>query len=377
MTGKLKTISIFPLVLMASCLDPYYPDPQSNPEAGFLVIDGFLDGVKRTGVVKLSRSLLLGELRNSTAELNAEVTVETEDGSFSLEEKGNGNYEAADLDLDPVSDYILHVRTADGSTYTSDPINLRVSPEFDSLVWRAEPGGVRFYVNGHDENNNTKYWHYGFKETWEYEASMTSKYVMTADGYPVKRKPEEQVHNCWYTSGATQVLIQSTTRLSQDLVTMYPINFIPKGSRNFLIRYTILVEQRSISEDEYVFWDLIRRTTEKIGGLFDPIPSQVLGNVHSDDNSSAPVLGYFTGGFPREKRIFITLDDLPKDLQVVDRLDFVCNSHSVTYTGQGQQAGDVIIELASGSTYLVTSSICGDCRSLGGVNVKPSFWPEE
>jgi hypothetical protein len=377
MKGRMRTISIAPMLLMAACLDPYDVPSQASAESGFLVIDGFLDGSRQIGTVQLSRSLLLGQLAKGTAEQQAKVVVETGGDSFALEETPGGVYKADGLDLNTTDTYKLHVVTKDGNEYSSDEITLRKSPALDSVVWRVEDEGIRFYVNGHDDTNGTWYYHYVFTETWEYEVPYFSNYRMSSEGYPVKRKPSERVKTCWTSSGETRILIQSTKRFGRDVVNMFPISFINKGSRVLALNYSIAVQQRAIGPEEFEFLDLIRKTTENVGGLFDPIPSRVLGNLHNDNNDEDVVLGYFTGGFPQEKRIFLSVKDLPESLKVVDRLDYNCSVSTISLS-QGVTTTDILLELVDplARVYTTSSSNCGDCTSLGGTNVRPNYWPQ-
>lgn len=379
MTSWKKTILIPALILMASCVDPYYPPAESSTSLGFMVIDGFLDGSKGTGRVRLSRTLVLGESLASPPEKNAVVRVDSEDGqSFPLTEEDDGVYTAQGLDLKATSTYQLHVKTVNGIEYSSDNITLRQAPALDSVVWRIEDNGVRFYVNGHDPEGKTRYYHYVYTETWEYEAQLASKYRMTTDGFPVRRTPQEQVKICWGSATQAQTNIKATTHLSEDIVSMFPIHFIKNGSRRLGFWYSLLVQQRAIGEEEYQFLELLRRTNETLGGLFDPIPSQVLGNVHNNDNPAEPVLGYFSGGFPTEKRIFLHNDHLPKSMQRIDGLGLDCSTQVVFLSEISRYGSETIIEIADAytGTYVVGPTLCADCTSFGGTNRKPNYWPE-
>ena len=38
----------------------------------------------------------------------------------------------------------------------------------DSLSWEQDTTDVRFYINTHDPQNNTVYYHWHYEETWQY-----------------------------------------------------------------------------------------------------------------------------------------------------------------------------------------------------------------
>ena len=374
---SVKRIIIFALFIMVACVEPY-PPPASADQASFLVVDGFLNASAKSVSVKINHSIPLASSVQYPAEEGATVSIEGDKGrSFTLSEVSEkGIYEAVDIEIDPAENYSLHIVTSAGRSYRSEYVEMRRAPVIDSVVWRPEPTGTRFYVNGHDPLNSTTYYRYLFTNTWEYRVPIYS-FWKKVGGLPVFRNPDtEQVFTCWRTSNSTEILTASTKRLTSDVVSMLPVNFIEKGSRELSRRYTINVQQRAISEQEYEYWQLIRKTTESLGGLFDPLPSQVIGNVHNEDDANEQVLGYFSGGFVSEKRIFVSFYDLPDNLLVVNGWDFTCEGKFVPI-GQPEQVGTYVFVEQIGQPptgYSAFPANCADCTSLGGENKPPPFW---
>ena len=375
---RVRSILVFALLLMIACVEPYDP-PSSNTGGDILVVDGFLNGTSKSATVKLTRAIPLSINVPYPPEVNATVSVENEAGaSYPLSEVDEGIYEASNLTLDPSSDYRLKVLTKAGVSYTSEYIELRQSPSLDSVSWRAEETGTRFFVSGHDPENKTKYYRYLFTETWEYNVTFFS-YFRKTGGLPALRDlgKNDQVYSCWGQSINTEILTVSTKKFDTDQVSMLSINFIKKGSRQLSLAYSMLVQQRAISQEEYEYWDLIRKTTESLGGLFDPLPSQVVGNVHNDNDPAEKILGYFSGGFVKEQRIFVFNIDLPPRLRGVDAWDFPCEMKSIPYD-QPQLAGSNIFLQTVGippTAWVIATPNCADCTTLSGDNVKPDYWP--
>jgi hypothetical protein len=204
--------------------------------------------------------------------------------------------------------------------------------------------------------------------------------MKAADGYtPIFRNPvKDQVYTCWQSAPSQEVLTYSTKRLSDDIVSMYQINFIKKGSRLLSRVYSIDVVQRAVSESEYQYWDLIRKTTETVGGLFDPLPSQVIGNVHNDNDPTERVLGYFSGGYVQEQRIFIFNRDLPGGLTITDPYPFDCELKFVPIDQPEKVDGNVFVATVGipPTGYSSASPNCADCTTLGGTTNKPPYWPQ-
>jgi hypothetical protein len=375
---RITTIPIFTLMLLMACVEPYAPH-ELKSSGDYLVVDGFVNGSAGSAEVKLTHAVALSDAIPVPPEEGATVTVEAVNGgAFVLLETDKGVYTTSNINFSETTAYRLRVKTAGGLNYSSDYIKLKRSPPLDSVVWRGDSKGLQFYVNGHDPFNQTTFYRYVFKETWEFRATYVSDWKK-AGSTPVFRDPiTEQVYTCWRTEDSQDVLTVSTRKLSEDVVSMYPIHFIPKGSRMLSRTYSIIVQQRAISQDEFEYWDLIRKTTENLGGLFDPLPSQVTGNIHNDDNPGEVVLGYFTGGYIQEKRIFVKMADLPVNLQVVDPYDFPCETREIPYSQPELSGSDVLLSTIGTppTAWLVGTPNCSDCTTLGGDNIKPDFWPQ-
>lgn len=386
-----SSVSLFLILLIyfSGCIEPYAP-PASTEDVDILVVDGFLNSGDGSARVTLTHAKPLSSQEETRTESLAMVYVRTESGDeFMLTEQEPGTYEAQGLALDPSEKYQLSVRTRDSQEYQSDYVTTRPSPVIDSIVWGADEGGLNIYVNAHDATGSTRYYRWDYIETWEYDAAVSSDFKVE-NNQPVFRNNDERMHTCWKTVPSTKISIASTVRLAEDVIYQYPLAYIPKGSQKIQIMYSILVRQRAISKEEYNFMEQLERTTESVGGLFDPQPSQVPGNIHNLSNPSAPVLGYFSAGDATEKRFFLGFSKLPDHLQVFPRPsgcqpDTICVVPSIPRAYQctmdlADLDGSEIIgsALYTGpfvTGYTKTTSQCADCRTQGGVLQKPSFWP--
>jgi len=378
--NRLQLIFFFALLVMAACVDPY-PAPGSLGNTNYLVVDGYLNASTDSVGVKLSYSVPLAEGVSSPPEEGANVSITTPGGeSIALLEVDPGLYTATGLTLNSSESYQLRVHTKAGKSYSSDAITLRPAAVIDSVSWRGEVGtlepGTRFYVSGHDPLGMTNFYRYLYTEEWEYRSDFTSDFKK--DGFtPVIRQPNEQVYTCWKGSQSTEIIIVSTKNLTSDVVSMLPVTFINYGSIRLSRMYSINVRQMAISEEEYEYWELIKKTTENLGGLFDPLPSQVTGNVHNDNDPKEQVLGWFGGGFVAEKRIFVSVNDIPSQLAHVNK-EIICETKYFKLS-ELNQVGDLIWVSQVGippTGYTAASPACADCTFLGGENKKPSYWPQ-
>jgi hypothetical protein len=362
------------LAMMCSCVEPYNP-PAITELVDVLVVDGFINASDSTASVRLSKATALSESSAGTPETNAEVAIEDDLGnSVVLSETEDGNYLLSKAPFAFSRQYRLAIITRNNKSYYSDFIELKRTPAIDSITWKPsiQQRGVNIYVNAHDNQNSTKYYHWSFEETWEYTSNFPSAFRIQ-DG--VVLLLEESLYHCWSAQPSTEILVASSAQLSADVIREFRLISIPIPSQKISHRYSMLVKQRALSKEAYDFYSQLKKTTESLGGLFDPMPSQVLGNIHSE-NPDEPVLGYFSGGEITEKRFFMRFTDLPRDLSELPR--FNCPIDTVT-VGEVPMTGNILLINSYGSPGIVgyTTSPnrnCMDCRDEGGSLTRPDFW---
>ena len=360
---------------MAACVDPYQP-PFTNEITNILVVDGFINASDQSATVKITRAVRLSDAKAPSPEKKAIVSIEEKGGAVtSLAENGNGIYSKKGIGLNSSKNYRLTITAADGKKYTSDFITLQQTPPIDGVRWETSPDGVNIYVNTHDPSGTKPFYRWNFEETWQYNSVFDSS-VKLINGTVVVRSIDEQLFDCWKTVPSSDILVSSTVRLKETTIHDFPITFIPKGSQKLMKRYSVMVNQFSISKEAYDYWQQLRKTTTNLGGLFDPLPSQVTGNVHSESDPLESVLGFFSGGSVSSKRIFISLNDLPPALRIPRSIGD-CGIDSVLDVRKVEGVAFLLISPYGTPFpvgYLYSSGGCVDCRKQGGTTTRPDFW---
>ena len=364
------------ILTITNCVEPFQI-PVSKEEVNILVVDGFINASDNSAKVKLSRAIALSKKDQFPAELKASVSIEEENGNkYSLSEKTGGNYELTGLSLNVAKKYRLFVSTQSGQQYQSDPIEIQQSPVLDTVAWSSDSDGVTVFANAHDATGKVDYYKWNYTETWQYTSHYGSFYKLVK-GVPTLRTPAEYIYTCWRTDPSTPILLGSTVRFTQNVVNHFPLTFLPLGTIKLSIKYSVLVRLRGIGENEYLYWKLLQKTTENLGGLFDPLPAQVTGNIHNSSNPGENVLGYFSGGYLQERRIYISPNDLPENLRRVDPT--FCVQDSIPIARVSALGNSVLLIGSYGVPailgYLYSTPTCVDCRLAGGTTTKPDFWP--
>lgn len=372
--GQVTFFIFFTILLSIGCKEAFVPklDPAHT---NFLVVEGNINAGGVT-TIKLSRTVPVNDSTPIQSESQAQVIVEGEDNSnYQLVETGGGIYTSSSLALNPTIKYRLRINTLVGGSYLSDYVAVQNTPAIDSVNWEIENNGVQLYVNTHDPLNNTHYYKWEYEETWEIHSAHETGYVYK-DGFVSERDVDEipKLYYCWQSQNSIDIMVGSSAQLASDVISRKPMVSIPRTSVKTSVRYSILVKQYAISKQGYDFYQLMKKNTESMGSIFDPLPSELTGNITCVSDPKEKVVGFITASTVSEKRIFITRNDIGGSLYgrdcevtlVADNVDSFA-----TFYGDGGLAP--FGRTSDRTHYYSTYASCLDCRFLG-TNVKPSFW---
>jgi hypothetical protein len=376
---------------LSGCIEPYLPevvDTQTN----YLVVDGFINGNGVTRI-KLSRTTTVAAATTPPVEKGAKIDIVDDKGvRYALRENTSGSYQSDSLILNVMRQYQLRIALVTGSTiYQSSLVPLKISPPIDELKWRLDGNQVQVLASTHDASQQSRYYRWGFVETWEFNAAYESRLE-----YDLQQKiiiPRvTPIYTCWRTEIPTAIKQGSSAQLSQDALTDVALLALSSRAERFKIRYSVLVSQYTETAAEFAYYETLRKNTEAVGTVNDPLPTQLTGNVHRIDNAAEPVLGYVGAHTVQRKRLFIARADLalPTDWQfdnpyngcTVDSMAEVLSPYDPTSVPYPRTRVFVVpqnipvdVRVSRGFIvgYIGSSSECADCRTRGS-NVKPTYW---
>jgi hypothetical protein len=366
------------LYLFYSCVQPYNPPEITNADS-FLVVDGSLNSIPfARSQIKLSRTQNIGEKGVPNPEKQAVVRVEGDKGSnFTFIERQPGIYTLDAGSFPQNEKFRLHIKTGNGKEYVSLYVPIIKTPPIDTVGYRLDPtkAGVQIYVNTHDPFNNTHFYRWNFEETWEYHMPLFT-------GFEVIRKEiklrNEDVSICWSSAKSAQITLASSVKLSKDVIQDVPITYVPIASGKLRRKYSILVRQYGLSQQEFEYWTALSKTNEITGSLFDAQPSQVKGNIRCVNDPQELVFGFFSASSTQEKRIFITeqLGGITFQETICEPLDTLPDVEAIRMFEQLSHL--ILIEFPIPGQikpwYIMGSAECSDCRLRGGTTKKPDFW---
>jgi hypothetical protein len=361
------------ILITGSCITKFIPETDENPD--LLVVEGIITDQPEAYSVKLSHSMPLGKLAVVKPLTGCTVSItDDRENIYKLAESEPGIYITNMTTFQGVvgRKYTLHINTNNATakhySYESVPMEMKSVPPIDSLYYEkvvikekdessAPQEGCQVYLNTHDSEGLCKYYRWDYTETWKF---MLPYFV-----------PNQ---TCWITNKADVINIKNTSVLSEDRITRFPMKFISNETDRLDMRYSILVNQYSVSEDEFTYWEKLQNISEDIGGLYDIIPSSIPGNMFCIEDPAEQVLGYFSVSAKTSKRIYIdeTFRGLPN-------LYLECPYDTVSYyaaiPGLNTTVWVIIDEPYDGYKVLTLTKGCADC-TVRGTTTKPDFWTD-
>ena len=358
--------------VLNSCISQFIPKTSEDKE--LLVVEGLITDNTDINAIKLSRSLPLGTKVTLNPVSGYLVTISDDLGNtYSLTETTPGTYVTNPSEFHGTvgRSYTLHLNPnspKNSHYYESYAMEMKPVPPIDSLFYEkviiepasnssAEKTGAQIYLNTHDPENACRYYRWEFTETWEFILP-----------YMVPN------NICWISANSDVINIKNTTIIAEDKIERFPLNYISNETDRLREKYSILVNQYSMNEDEYLYWEKLQNYSQQVGGLYDMVPSAVPSNVYCIDDPNQKVQGYFSVSSATSKRIFIK-----------DHFVGLANPYSVdkcvadTIFGGSLPVGlnESIWIIASQfmPPYVVTtySKGCYDC-TVRGTKTPPDFW---
>ncbi|MFI5160881.1 MAG: DUF4249 domain-containing protein [Sphingobacteriales bacterium] len=377
------------MITAFSCQKPYLPKIVAV-SSNYLVVEGAINTGSDSTSIRLTRTIPLSSTAEAQPELDATVTVLTDaGGNYPLSSAGNGYYTGPGLNLNSSAKYGLKITTSAGKVYQSDFVVSKNSPPIDSVYYRVQSDGLKIYADTHDASNNSTYYRWDYKETYEIHTAYYSYVYFSQIPFDtvLNRSFDNQIYSCWLYDSSSGIILNSSAKLAKDVISGNRITQIGSTSEKLRVRYSILVKQYALTADAFHYYEQLQKNTEHLGSIFDAQPSELPGNIHCITNPAEVVIGYLTAGNAADSRLFIDNRDLPTwqvstpyGECVLDTALFARRFAGVNevqywiYSGTKiplfpiQQPGSSII-----LGYTMSTPQCVDC-TLRGSNKQPGFW---
>lgn len=368
--------------LTQSCRDPFEPELRET-NLNFLVVEGFIE-VEGESKIKLSRSTEVRSIDEPQIEIGARVFL-TNGGAeiWDFQENEPGSYTLTGS-FDPTQNYQLNIWLFNGQQYLSEALKPVISPEIEELGYLRDNEGVEIFVSTKG-NEQAQYFLWSYEEYWIFRPGVIS-FLKYESGGVRNRKEEERIDRCWNSNLFPKIVLQNSSRFEDNTILQRELVRIPNQSEKLTQRYSILVTQRAIDQEAFDFWEILRKNSDDIGGIFSPLPSLIKSNIKNTMDDTEPVIGFVSMGKSTSKRIYIREDEVRPWPVFIPEYEF-CQVFQDTIpptseaiisafgSGDRMPARDLYNQMGALIGYLGAETRCTDC-TLRGTNVKPDFWEE-
>ncbi|MFC2129226.1 DUF4249 family protein, partial [Bacteroidota bacterium] len=226
--------------------------------------------------------------------------------------------------------------------------------------------GIRFYLDLIGSESDSRYYRWGLTETWEYHSISHFDFIKLSFESPASYNTNPyEYYYCWRTEKIPGLYSSSTVNLTSNQKKKIPLNHVSGNSNRLIYKYSMLVEQYSLNEGAYNYWNRVKVEAEELGGLHTQQPGQVESNLVNMNDMDEVVLGYFWVAAKSTKRIFISH---PTGLYVSQP----CRLEPFEYETASYPLYIAVFPFSG--LELTSEPECLDCRILGGSNIEPSFW---
>jgi hypothetical protein len=364
--------------LLMGCIDPI--TFQVRDASGDLVVEAWIYDREGESFVKLSKTGAIGS--NTGAErpvTNASVEVRDElNNLYLFQESTAGRY----VPVNPLFKaevgraYVLKI-ISDDVVFESDAEVMQESLEGSTLRVAYAPrefinasGNVSFeilvdfLVDIARPPGSNVYYNY----TWEGTYTAISPFQNDWNECPTNNLPDDYEPDfsfdyCYITeSGGENINVVSTEGFTGNIYLGHKLVSLNPNKR-FLMRYSMLARQFSLSRRAYNYLKAIQEQSENVGGLFDPPPSIIPGNIRSVSNSDKKVFGYFFVSSVKEFRDFFENSFIPVRLAHYETCDCYPSWPECIPDIEPEPDPDPVMPY------------CCDCRLIpNSTKVKPDYW---
>jgi hypothetical protein len=308
---------LFIVIIGPSCTEVYDPEIITNKK--ILVVEGNVSDQPIPYFVRLYYALPYDETSSAKEAVSgASVIIMDDEGNhYDIREDffSPGTYKSdpALFIALPDRSYSLQITTTDGEVYESSSQFLYPNKDMDTISGKRLVKGFPYtnfsgdiYYTYYEGGNiylgyrNMKEDFFGFRYAYSFYLQATAVPLAEMNDPPtyyiwMKHKflPEVNITGAKYSLETGSVLHELCFFPFEP--SYYPIETDwPDTVFSFgMDKYVVMVDQYRLNEETYQFYKDIRSQLQAKGKLFDPVPSQIAGNIKCVTTPSKEVMGFF------------------------------------------------------------------------------------
>ena len=293
--GMFMALSI---TVMMGCVEEFEANITDMPTEG-LVVEGDIIS-DSTVVFQLSKTLPLDisgeneDLFDTFQDVDAEVCVKGSDGTlWQAQWWGRGKYRVEIGTLKPDVAYHLEIQY-NGDTYQSEPQRPLKTRGIEKMAFRQPDlnGPVTISLDTEEgEAGGADYYLWFFEEDWEVRAHFQTLYLYEPEFKRIVEYAYPPVAQGWCYNSTDQIILGTTESNTKNQMVEKTIRTIENNDHRLSCLYSIRVQQRNLTRQEYEYYQVRNKMSNEMGGLFTPQPSELPTNITCSD-PSRKVIGY-------------------------------------------------------------------------------------
>lgn len=367
---------------LSSCVEEYWPEVDKYEN--LLVVEGGITNHQGPYMIRISKSSSI-DSPNYLPYPGCVVKILVDDGEEEyMTETSPGIFYTSPYGIQGQigKSYKLIISTPEGEVYESSFDLLNEPVEIDSVYAEVEYrsngdydhqlSGYQFYIDTKESNSDSSYYMWQLDETYHYQSDYFIHWYYTNRLYNFH--PIDSLYDCWRTNRIKEIYTFNSSLITNDKLEHFPLNYVSTQDRRLKIKYSLLVNQYTISKQAYKFWNTIEDQNSDQGSLYSHQPYQIRGNLRNVDNDEEPVLGFFLVASSHSKRIFVDKINEPFYYSYCVFNDGWIMAYGDLGLGAPYTSPQWVV-FANGSRG-VAHKDCVDCREKGGAIAKPDFWED-
>ncbi|WNB17211.1 DUF4249 family protein [Marivirga arenosa] len=316
---RIILISILILYLCSGCIDEFDPDYNNIKNENRLVVDANLKVNDSIHEIFLSRTFAVGDTIKPTSGIIAEQVYikDSNNKEYFFIHQGGGRYTitSEELCLEQNTSYQLFILIQDGSLYSSETIDVPKRVDFQYYDYEVEEvlrvvderavflKSINFIGINEMQRTSSVYFQTGYVSTFELYPPLQG----LTDCWSLQDEFDEIPSDlsvftfCYAKDSAERPLNVQELKPENDNLTLISLLLDFK----FLRGHSIELDINAISKQTYEYTLAQKNQLDYGGGLFDPPPTNIIGNISNINSKEDYTLGNFSISNNYKTRIFV------------------------------------------------------------------------
>lgn len=270
--------------------------------------------------------------------------VDEQSNRYPLYEVESGNYTSSTLSGELGKSYKLVVSQGD-QQYESAMERMTQAGVIDEIYFEQRPptatsaGGLGVYINARGIVGSDNLYKWRWTTIHKTISNPELHAILTPGGPRPRPEPcsgyiytqgqlvqvgECTCCTCWSYNYNDMTYVSKNELVRDNLFNRQFVGEIPITAMHFYDKYYLEVQQLSLSQEAYNYWDLVQKQQQGSTNLFQPNAIKIRGNVRNINDEDEEVLGTFSVSGMVSKSVYVDVSDWPYPLPALDTIPYSC-----------------------------------------------------